>query len=60
MLTNTLIFLLANEDLITEYRYFALASLLSGIVVGFTASSIYESFGPASAELRDPFEEHED
>lgn len=45
--------------LATDYKYLILASLLAGIVIGFTISSLFESFGPNSQELRDPFEEHE-
>jgi PsbN protein len=33
---------------------------LGVIVVAVTAFSIYISFGPPSAELSDPFEDHED
>jgi len=29
-------------------------------LLGITAYSIYTAFGPASKNLRDPFEEHED
>ncbi|HBB35020.1 MAG TPA: photosystem II reaction center protein PsbN [Cyanobacteria bacterium UBA8803] len=36
-------------------------SIFIGIVViGITAASIYTSFGPPSAQLSDPFEDHED
>nr|ADN15503.1 photosystem II protein PsbN [Gloeothece verrucosa PCC 7822] len=30
------------------------------IVVGITAIAIYTAFGPPSAQLEDPFEDHED
>jgi PsbN protein len=30
------------------------------LLLGVTAYSIYVAFGPASKDLRDPFEEHED
>lgn len=33
---------------------------LTGIVFGLLLFSLYESFGPTSLKLRDPFEEHED
>jgi len=33
---------------------------MSSILVGITSYSVYASFGPASQNLRDPFEEHED
>jgi len=33
---------------------------LSSLLVGITIYSIYTAFGPASKNLRDPFEEHED
>ena len=49
-----------NTFIPDEYRYLIIASLLAGIIVGFTAASIYESFGPNANDLRDPFEEHED
>ncbi|HAX89113.1 MAG TPA: photosystem II reaction center protein PsbN [Cyanobacteria bacterium UBA11162] len=33
---------------------------IGAIVIAITAFSIYTSFGPPSAELSDPFEDHED
>nr|YP_009240385.1 photosystem II protein N [Gymnochlora stellata]BAU62519.1 photosystem II protein N [Gymnochlora stellata] len=30
------------------------------LLISVTGYSIYVGFGPASSELRDPFEEHED
>nr|YP_009294159.1 photosystem II protein N [Hildenbrandia rubra]AOM67401.1 photosystem II protein N [Hildenbrandia rubra] len=33
---------------------------LASILLGITGYSIYTAFGPASKNLRDPFEEHED
>ena len=33
---------------------------VSSLLVGITTYSIYTAFGPASKNLRDPFEEHED
>jgi len=33
---------------------------VSSLLLGVTSYSIYSSFGPASKNLRDPFEEHED
>jgi len=33
---------------------------MASILVGVTGYSVYTSFGPASQNLRDPFEEHED
>ena len=33
---------------------------VSSLLLGITAYSIYTAFGPASKNLRDPFEEHED
>jgi PsbN protein len=33
---------------------------LSSLFVGVTGYSVYTAFGPASKNLRDPFEEHED
>jgi PsbN protein len=37
-----------------------LVIFVSSLLVGVTAYSIYTAFGPASKNLRDPFEEHED
>lgn len=37
-----------------------LSILIAVVVIGITAFSIYTSFGPPSAELSDPFEDHED
>ena len=37
-----------------------LCIFISSLLLGVTAYSIYASFGPASRNLRDPFEEHED
>jgi PsbN protein len=37
-----------------------LSIFISGLLLGITSYSVYVSFGPASKELRDPFEEHED
>jgi hypothetical protein len=34
--------------------------LLTGIAFGLLLFALYESFGPNSLQLRDPFEEHED
>ena len=33
---------------------------VSNLLLGITAYSVYTAFGPASKNLRDPFEEHED
>ncbi|MGK7953506.1 MAG: photosystem II reaction center protein PsbN [Xenococcaceae cyanobacterium] len=33
---------------------------IGAIVVAITGYSIYTAFGPPSAELSDPFEDHED
>nr|YP_010443619.1 photosystem II protein N [Merotricha bacillata]UTE94506.1 photosystem II protein N [Merotricha bacillata] len=33
---------------------------ISSLLLGITIYSIYTAFGPASKNLRDPFEEHED
>lgn len=33
---------------------------IAALLVGVTVLSIYLSFGPPSAELNDPFEDHED
>ena len=37
-----------------------LVIFVSSLLLGVTAYSIYIAFGPASGNLRDPFEEHED
>ena len=37
-----------------------LSIFISGLLLGITGYSIYTAFGPASQELRDPIEEHED
>jgi PsbN protein len=33
---------------------------VSSLLLGITSYSIFTAFGPASKNLRDPFEEHED
>ena len=33
---------------------------VSSLLLGITTYSIYTAFGPASKNLRDPFEEHEE
>ena len=33
---------------------------VSSLLIGITTYSIYSAFGPGSAALTDPFEEHED
>ena len=37
-----------------------LSIFISSLLLGVTGYSIFISFGPASKQLRDPFEEHED
>ena len=37
-----------------------LSIFISGLLLGITGYSVFTAFGPASKELRDPFEEHED
>lgn len=37
-----------------------LVIFISSVLMGITVYSIYSAFGPASENLRDPFEEHED
>ncbi len=37
-----------------------LSICLGAIVIAITGYSIYTAFGPPSAELSDPFEDHED
>jgi len=33
---------------------------IAGLLVSITIYSLYVGFGPGSADLRDPFDEHED
>nr|AWT38132.1 photosystem II protein N [Proboscia sp.] len=33
---------------------------VSSLLLGITTYSLYAAFGPASKDLRDPFEEHEE
>ncbi|MFM6190577.1 MAG: photosystem II reaction center protein PsbN [Planktothrix sp.] len=33
---------------------------IAAVVIALTGYAIYTAFGPASSDLRDPFEEHED
>ena len=37
-----------------------LVIFVSSLLLGITTYSVYIAFGPASKNLRDPFEEHED
>ncbi|CAE8601732.1 unnamed protein product [Polarella glacialis] len=37
-----------------------LVAFLVSVFVGIIGYSVYTAFGPGAAELRDPFEEHED
>jgi PsbN protein len=37
-----------------------LSITIAAIVIGITGVAIYTAFGPPSAQLDDPFEEHED
>ena len=37
-----------------------LVIFLASLLLGITTYSVYAAFGPASKNLRDPFEEHED
>ena len=57
MLYNSkiLIILLDNMETATIIVIF-----VSSLLLGITTYSIYTAFGPASKNLRDPFEEHED
>ena len=50
-----LIYILYNMETAT-----ILVIFVSGLLLGITAYSIYTAFGPASKNLRDTFEEHED
>jgi PsbN protein len=34
--------------------------MIAAILLGFTVYAIYTAFGPPSARLSDPFEDHED
>jgi PsbN protein len=46
------------------YTFLLIGTLIvifvSSLLLGITAYSVYTAFGPASKNLRDPFEEHED
>jgi len=57
-----LVFFIAKTELeiSNEFIYLVLASLFSGIVMGFAFLAVYASFGPNASELKDPFEEHEE
>jgi PsbN protein len=33
---------------------------LAVVLIGITAAAVYISFGPPSAQLNDPFDDHED
>jgi PsbN protein len=37
-----------------------LSIAIAVVLIGITAWSIYTAFGPPSAQLSDPFEDHED
>ena len=37
-----------------------LSIFIGGLLLVITGYSVFTAFGPASKELRDPFEEHED
>jgi PsbN protein len=37
-----------------------LSICIGAVVIGITGFAIYTAFGPPSAELSDPFEDHED
>ena len=50
-----LIFILYNMETAT-----ILVIFVSSLLLGITTYSVYTAFGPASKNLRDPFEEHED
>ena len=46
------------------YTFLLIGTLIvifvSSLLLGITTYSVYTAFGPASKNLRDPFEEHED
>ena len=50
-----LILILADME-----RATILCIFIGGLLLGITGYSVFTAFGPASKELRDPFEEHED
>jgi PsbN protein len=50
-----LIYIIYNMETATIIVIF-----VSSLLLGITTYSVYTAFGPASKNLRDPFEEHED
>jgi PsbN protein len=57
MLYNTMMLIIILYDMETAT---IIVIFVSSLLLGITAYSIYTAFGPASKNLRDPFEEHED
>ena len=55
-----------DRTLIHKYYKFTMETatvliiFVSSLLLGITSYSIFTAFGPASKNLRDPFEEHED
>ena len=55
-----------DRALIQKYYKFPMETatvliiFVSSLLLGITSYSIFTAFGPASKNLRDPFEEHED
>jgi len=57
MLYNTKVLTIVLDNMETAT---IIVIFVSSLLLGITAYSIYTAFGPASKNLRDPFEEHED
>jgi len=57
MLYNIILLIIILYDMETAT---IIVIFVSSLLLGITAYSVYTAFGPASKNLRDPFEEHED
>jgi len=56
MLYNTKTLIIASYNMETAT---IIVIFVSSLLLGITTYSVYTAFGPASKNLRDPFEEHE-
>ncbi len=57
MLYNIMVLIIISYDMETAT---IIVIFVSSLLLGITTYSVYTAFGPASKNLRDPFEEHED
>jgi PsbN protein len=57
MLYNTKVLTIVLDNMETAT---IIVIFVSSLLLGITSYSIFTAFGPASKNLRDPFEEHED